>query len=228
LKTRPILFSTDMVQALLAGRKTMTRRIVKPQPDDLLIWPCNKVQTMVDLRDRELVTTMSPYGRIGDLLWVRETWALVPQSAYRCSDGIAQTNKPECNHDAAVYRADWDRSKPRRWRPSIHMPRWASRLTLQITNVRCERLQDIGEEDALAEGVERSSWQYSIEPYRNYFEPRMASGKNKSLATTSFYTLWDSIYGRGAWDENPWVLVIEFKTHKCNVDEFTKCAALNQ
>lgn len=203
MKERPILFSAPMVRAILDGRKTQTRRVVKPQPpsgfpfpqdattggvtacwwtdrnidaDDLSWWPGYDHQEAMKC----------PFGSPGDLLWVRETWALNPD---------------ENPLDAgAIYRATdpgWDDSESGlRWKPSIHMPRWASRITLEITSVRVERLNEITEEDAKAEGIPHDKWSFpqSTTPMR-----------------TGFQVLWESINGPGSWDANPWVWVVEFK-----------------
>jgi hypothetical protein len=116
-----------------------------------------------------------------------------------------------------------------KWRPSIHMPKWAARLFLLVTAVQAQRVQDISEEDALAEGIQRSDWEYSCEPYRNYQEPVMAPGKNCATARKSFATLWDSIYADAtvhvevsegvyetrsanlSWNDNPWVFAYKFE-----------------
>ena len=179
MRERPILFSGPMVRALLDGRKTQTRRVVKPQPPterdfrgatfglDRAIADGVKMYSQNDYArlpkhptDWSLIGSVGvardagfplryrcPYGAPGDRLWVKETHAIVPRTAYAMSDGVQQTLKPGDDHDAAVYAAGWERSKPGRWRPSIHMPRWASRLTLTITDVRVQRLQDISEAD---------------------------------------------------------------------------------
>lgn len=196
-KERPILFSAPMVRAILEGRKTQTRRVVKPQPigadywtrsDTVypqgLFWP-NRINS-------EPAFLKPRYGQPGDRLWVRETWAHV---------GCEDEGVPE----HYVYRADggdysdWEslEGEPFRWRPSIHMPRWASRLTLEITGVRVERLQEISETDAKAEGVEASG---AVE---------MKDGS--PCYTLPFERLWERINGCDSWAANPWVWVYEFQ-----------------
>jgi hypothetical protein len=185
MKERPILFNGEMVKAILDGRKTQTRRPVKPQPGPLGIHPAMRRQ-MVE----------KPLGTIGDQLYVRETFSL-KDSSHEDSPNV-------------VYRADQD-SDRMVWTPSIHMPRWASRITLEITGVRVERLQEITEEDAEREGVE--SVKYGSETFWK------AHGKNllpeggelvvTRTAAQSFRTLWQSIYGN--WHANPWVWVYEFR-----------------
>lgn len=211
VRERPILFSGPMVRAILYGTKTQTRRVVKPQPysngyhfDGRDIRCFNDYlppsATLLDVgRGRNRYTTSDlegweqscPYGVPGDLLWVRETWADYRYLA--CSNngvGIATTSR-------TVYRADNGSEvyADLRWRPSIHMPRWASRLTLEITDVRVQRLQEISYEDVLAEGC-----------------PRKAAGADP--ADFEWYRhLWDSINAkRGySWESNPWVFALTFR-----------------
>lgn len=214
INERPILFSAPMIEAIRAGKKTQTRRVVKPQPvgdngtgrwaftvsstekASVGTWDFSIVDDAGNTRtdrgwEQSLVEHLKcPYGHPGDKLWVRETWALVPRTAYARSEGVQQVLRPGDDHDAAVYRADWDRSAPGRWRPSIHMPRWASRITLEIVGVRVERLQSISNEDATAEGVifgcDSRDW---------------------------YAELWDEINAkRGhSWESDPYVWVVEFK-----------------
>lgn len=173
----PIIFSAPMVLALLAGRKTMTRRIPTPQ------W-------------RKVVP--------GDRLWVRENFAKVPTSAYRRSEGVQQTVSPEDPDFAAIYAAGWDRSIPK-WKPCIHMPRWASRLTLAVTATKIEPLQDISEEDAKAEGV----------------EPIIDHGVgNRHLHRIAFEQLWERLHGAGSWLHPVEVVALTFAVHKINIDQF--------
>lgn len=213
-KERPILFSGDMVRAILSGRKTQTRRIVKPQPKpETRGWWCTcfstdkkRVGEWEPRNGRKSIIgteqtgerVRCPYGDIGDRLWVRETWTpdhadFYPHHAvvYRADKGFDY----ERDDDGQVYSPESRRSFPYRWRPSIHMPRWASRITLEITAVRVERLQDMSDQDALAEG---------IEPMDPAFDPECG-------ARGQFIGLWESIYGPESWTENPWVWVIEFK-----------------
>ncbi|RZG79657.1 hypothetical protein [Acinetobacter venetianus] len=213
MKERPILFNTAMVQAILSGNKTQTRRIVKPQPevcDDARgghWWPSSDVQSMVhvekELQDYEgfwrgLIDDCNPFGAKGDRLWVRESWY---------QKGTVGRTYPDDDeyqffgHRQAAYVADGD--APKDWtfkkRPSIHMPRWACRLILEITNIRIERLQNITTEDAKAEGFD-----YSTHP--SAIEMGYAIG-----AKTNFRFTWEQIYGQNEWNKNPWVWVVEFK-----------------
>lgn len=211
-KEHPILFSTPMVQAILEGRKTMTRRIKgleMPNHDHygtlLGAWGLSKhlgvtdgvskwnIQTDVD--DYKTVDIKCPYGKIGDILWVRETWA--PKSISEEPPG-----------DKAHYKAT-DSLAADKWHPSIFMPRAACRILLEITDIKVERVQDIREEDALREGIRISetegyqmSWNYIDEQYWLY-DPKK-----------SFKTLWQSINGEESWNQNPWVWVIQFEKSK--------------
>lgn len=173
MKERPIIFNGEMVRAILDGRKTQTRRVIKPQPDGPWAAPGR---------------TMCPYGQPGDRLWVRETWAHVPRTAY----GSLGMQDPSDEDMAAIYRATFDRSPPGTgWKPSIYMPKWAARIWLEIINVRVERVQEITNEGALAEGVE----------------------EHQIPHTWMFRELWDSINAkRGySWDSNPSIWVVEFR-----------------
>lgn len=194
-KQRPILFNAPMVRALLDGSKTKTRRIAK-------LTDAAHVKEVGGHRRWHPAcpdaVAASPCGQVGDQLWVREAWCDVYGSG-----GNERRRKKE-----VMFRADGetDPNVVPRWTPSIHMPRWASRITLEITSVRVERLQDISEADALAEGCTKN--------HNGYFwgGPHAVSGlKQMATATTAYRDLWKSINGAGSWDLNPWVWVIEFK-----------------
>lgn len=171
MKDRPILFSAPMVRAILANTKTQTRRVarVNPMHQGMALEP-GEMAHGIPLKT-------CPYGQPGDRLWVRETWAPL-------TVGYA-------------YRADpvWNGPPADRWRPSIHMPRAASRITLEVTGVRVEKLQDISEADAQAEGAARH-----ISP------AAFLTGHRQG-----YRLLWESINGPDSWAANPWVWVIEFK-----------------
>jgi hypothetical protein len=222
MKERPILFNGQMVRAILEGRKTVTRRLIK----DTGCYAIESSVHGVDVVRRELkaMATQCPYGKPGDRLWVRETWADVnlhggPGIAYRAdddvrdlmedesflADGAFNYNDPRCaKYSFAAWSEDLIAGTEGRWRPSIHMPRWASRILLEVTDVRVERLQDITEEQAMAEGIERIAGPHSCEPWRNY-----AGDRPFSSPVASFSSLWNST--GGDWDANPWVWVVEFK-----------------
>lgn len=209
MKERPILFSAPMVRALLAGTKTQTRRVAKPvrHPDLGNLYTPGAL--VLEHEPQHVIDRCSPYGQPGDQLWVRETFAIVPRTAYRASEGVQQTLRPDDDHDAAIYREGWTRSNGGfRWRPSIHMPRWASRITLEITAVRVERLQDISREDAMAEGIVlQPDGGYGLADTSHYHatDPRH-----------SYWSLWEAINGPGSVEANPWVWAVTFATASPN------------
>lgn len=177
MKKRPILFSAPMVRALLDGSKKQTRRICNPANDAALsfvVGPFNHEESGKEFcfGDEEGdVIFQCPYGQPGDRLWVRETFF----------------DATSLNEGRVLYRAD-GMTSCFGWHPSIHMPKWASRIELEIVSVRVERLQDISEADAIAEGCPRDI-----------------------LYGTGWYkALWNSLNGPGSWAANPWVWVVEF------------------
>lgn len=228
----PILFSAPMVRALLAGRKTQTRRILKPQPqtfkvvEDGVEQECEVAIAHLagDRRPRlrvgcAITVQEIPYAK-GDRLWVRETHALVPATAYRHSHGVQHTVNPADTYEAAIYREGFDRSSGGiRWRPSIFLHRWASRLTLIVTDVRLQRLQDITEADAVAEGIEWVTRTSSGEFYRNYQNPGCPM-----MPYGSFRSLWEHLNGTEAWAANPWVAAVTFTVHYANIDKLELAA----
>lgn len=196
MKERPILFSGEMVRAIFEGRKTQTRRVVKPQPNQyftnpqtlILDWPKHYRRKITGPKQfgciqeaNRFMAEDCPYGIPGDRLWVRETF---------CTDGV------DC-----WYRADNHPELDHGWQPSIHMPRWVSRITLEIINVWVERVQEITSGDALAEGIIPFSGVTNAIQGQGW-EPR-----------DEFIELWNSINARRgySWGDNPWVWVIEFK-----------------
>ncbi len=219
MNEKPILMSAPMVLSALRDDKTNTRRIVKPQPQfcgDFLgdkLWQWNPRATMSltanELCAPDLWIPFCPYGKIGDRLWVRETFARNPY----WEEGDDPDETPQF-----FYRCDMpDQPTDGVWTPSIHMPRIASRLTLEITNVRVERLQDISEKDARAEGVERNvlpSMADTWKPEDGYLQYPLAQHREDFPAQTareSFQSLWGYINGADSWATNPWVWVIAFR-----------------
>jgi hypothetical protein len=202
---RPILFSAPMVRALLAGEKVQTRRILKPQPigDDICVYLGSGCYGFAAPDGTHLSGDYNAKFDVGDVLWVRETW-----------HGML----------------DWDRAKPSEMpmqyvryaaddcishsfgkkRPAIFMPRWASRLTLTVTDVRVQRLQDVSEEDARAEGVPC-----------DFYEAAKLNGSG-SPWRLGFAYLWNSINGDGAFEANPWAVAVTFTVDRRNVDEVVK------
>ena len=191
-KERPILFSGPMIRAILAGAKTQTRRVVKPQSAILTDEMARALGVQPPAQQNPPVIRC-PYGVPGDRLWVRETFAWL-------SDG---TGCPD-DADGVLYRATdpgWDDEKTGlRWRPSIFMPWAASRILLEITDVRVERLQEISEADARAEGVTPTFPIYGD-----------CGGFEHEGHRDAFIRLWESINGAGSWDANPWVWVVSFR-----------------
>lgn len=201
MKERPIIFNDEMVRAILAGRKTQTRRIVKPQPEFRDVggvfhsWAFKKRHAAgfwLYPNAKEHILPECQFGQPDDRLLVRES---------------IRYSKEHGNHyyfaDSAGVGNLVHARLPKKSVPSIHMPRWASRITLEITGVRVERLQDIGEEDAIAEGVE-THIDDGVTYYGGY-------GCGDVRPDRAFQVLWQSIYGVDSWGANPWVWVIEFK-----------------
>ena len=202
MKERPILFNGEMVRAILGGRKSQTRRVVKA-PVMALVRPPDQIK----FRDKKWhfawtgstaggFSLSCPYGVPGDRLWVRETWAHI--------NDCDHYNHLHGENVKALYRADGTIC-PRRWRPSIHMPRWASRITLEVIGVRVERVASISEADARAEGMDYGPDEVPGGP--------VCTGYTRRIM---FQDLWDRINAKRSygWDVNPWVWVMEFKRTK--------------
>ncbi|WP_301620385.1 hypothetical protein [Klebsiella africana] len=239
---RGMIFNAEMVRAILDGRKTQTRRIMKVQPESNqlglpLITDSTKHSDIGKYHWAESNATGNhvrsklfscPFGAVGDRIWVRETWAILGNEGGCCIDWEEKLCKADERSAARIYRAsceqrpgnyglwsipddaDWkphtkDYQYEGAWRPSIHMPRWASRILLEITDVRVERLNAISEEDARAEGIIDGGCLNCGEP-----EPCGCANPEPD-ATDAFAYLWQSIYGQDNWNANPWVWVIEFK-----------------
>ncbi|HCL3204988.1 TPA: hypothetical protein N2A04_001738 [Pseudomonas aeruginosa] len=202
-RERPILFNEQMVRAILEGRKTVTRRVMKPQPDFLgsMVDPNTPFKTL-DAGLHARITC--PYGEPGDRLWVREAWAADAQVDAIAPRDLSQGEPIWYPADFSVRQTGCSMISKGRGRPSIHMPRWASRILLEITAVRVERLQDISEEQALAEGVRG-------EPCDHARQACADIGCWGDTAKGAFGFLWESLNGEGSWAANPWVWVVEFK-----------------
>ena len=192
-----------MVRALLDGSKTQTRRVMKPQPiadsrfsGGYSIAPTKRTEGATLSVEAPYVALACPYGQPGDRLWVRETFTATPDRQtilYRADPLFTDMPKDDLGRD-------WD------WSPSIHMPRWASRITLKIVSVRVEQLQDISEADSISEGCTKN--------HNGYFwaGPQKAGGlKQMATATDAYRDLWESINGAGSWEANPWVWFVEFR-----------------
>ncbi|MGB6056351.1 MAG: hypothetical protein WBG17_14055 [Burkholderiaceae bacterium] len=213
MKERPIRMTAPEVRALLDGTKTQTRRAVKPRNGGTILGWGGPGIAMENLGTIDgcmhVETVLCPYGQPGDRLWVRETWKYgvaaydlqnVEVAQYQATPGVND------NADQEVHMAQWED----RWRPSIHMPRWASRITIKITSVRVERLQDISEADAFAEGVYDGTPCRCDEPL-DFVRSCGNCGGRLVNAIYLYRTLWESLNGPGSWDANPWVWVVEFE-----------------
>lgn len=217
---RPILYSSAMVRAQLERRKTQTRRlptrligfgkITEFGPSDTKGYDWHfrdKGMRWHDLKHDELLKVL-PW-QVGDRLFVRETWRFDPGGSVRdAAGGTIDEIDPE-----VFYRADCSgHSSVYRWEPAIHMPRWASRLTNIVTDVRVQRLYDISHSDAIAEGLQWVAPTWGIEGIADSWQddPRMA-----------YRALWDSINGRGAADKNPWVVAVTYTVDQRNIDQVT-------
>lgn len=198
MRERPILFSAEMVRAILDRRKTETRRVMKPQPvivehtdeGSHVEWSCGRWPRL-QVDDLSDLPSYGPYGIPGDRLWVRETWNVMRWIKAEEERTGLQIVKYRADGNQLFKRytipAMWQEMYAKRWRPSIHMPRWASRITLEVTEVRVQRLEEISDADAVEEGC--------------------------PAGVLEFQELWDSINAkRGySWESNPWVWVVTFK-----------------
>jgi hypothetical protein len=212
VRERPILFSGDMVRAILDGRKTQTRRVVKPQPPLAytqwsLVGPSDPyipVDSRVFPGEWALGGNCGAgwmenpirmaYGEPGDRLWVRETWSFIGDQ------GVWELSQADPGNCTPIYRADGATSDEG-WFPSIHMPRWASRLTLEITEVRVQRVQDITAADAMLEG-HPTEWERSADRQ-----------VHDDAARDWYMDVWDSLNAKRGypWTSNPWVWVLTFR-----------------
>jgi len=256
MKERPILFNTAMVQAILAGHKTQTRRAVNPQPSTEHNWHGWIIESTCRNDEGKACWAIGespllnkphrvrpPFGKVGDRLWVREAWHDVHplQAAGRFSKE-GRAGIPAMNENyRTIYKADgdyppiwhcenypfrtldksqstfpdWDQPKGVSfgWRPSIHMPRWACRIILEVTGLRVERLQDISESDAVAEGLNKPIY---IKNESGQLTPPPGETLLSAFPTAKhwFSTVWNGVYEN--WSVNPWVWVVEFKVLTTN------------
>ncbi|EEJ0059556.1 hypothetical protein YG08_002226 [Salmonella enterica subsp. enterica] len=208
MKERGMIFNGEMVRAILDGRKTQTRRPIKwkqtrftemAERDDGSLWPWAE-----DCERGGDIWFACPFGEVGDRIWLRETFRVhsratdVATLVYRAS---VRNSWTEQTHRVPVAVCNKP-ATPEKWTPSIHMPRWASRLLLEITNVRVERLNNISYDDAISEGI-KQEW--------TCIDPGLGLYAHENDVQDDYETLWKSIYGEESWDANPWVWVIEFK-----------------
>lgn len=199
MRETKIHFTGHSVRGILDGSKTQTRRIIKPKKGGVIVGAGGPGVAMERISDREFSTVVPPYGQAGDRLWIKEGFSgphyqsKSPPKSWNDCDPIWYWA------DGNPESGDWTRPKP-----SIYMPRWASRIDLEMTVVRVERLQDIGEADALAEGVIAGAGDFA----GCYFCGDSMSG---TTAKECYARLWESINGIGSWKANPWVWAISFK-----------------
>jgi len=229
MKERPILFSGPMVRAILDGRKTQTRRIVKPQPEHLQVheykgsriydganrrwcWKQLVASDCWSIGFEQELAELCPIAKPGDRLWVRESWC---QKFKEDESGWVYNSEDNLDSSCVHYRADgyevraidgdgfqrWnkDGGEASPWKPSIHMPRWASRILLEVVSARVERLNEISHKDVVAEGIEPNQPGYYT-----------CHNGAKYMDFQEYQELWESINGQGSWDDNPYVWVIEF------------------
>lgn len=204
MKERGIIFNAEMVRAILDGRKTQTRRVMKVQPmlngDRWEVYSASveKGNKSIPVTPWGSIENNCPFGKVGDRLWVRETWRKFDFSD-ECGCSEYPCGCPE--NGAIMYRATQDDGESK-WRPSIHMPRRYSRITLEITDVRVERLNDISRSDAIAEGAP---------PSHPTIDAISRECGFPDFSRSWFGQTWWHIYGKKNWQDNPWVWVIEFK-----------------
>lgn len=250
MKERPVIFNGEMVRAILDDRKTQTRRVMKVQPeypelglshivdstnsDDIgkYFWSQSDACGANKSRSKAFPC---PFGQVGDRLWVRETFAILGNEDGCPIDWDGNLIKGDEKHAARIYKAscwqepgnyglwsipDRDTQYEGAWRPSIHMPRWASRILLEITAVRVERLSAISHEDAGREGIHTEVWDQTVvarnyaikDAFFQFWSESMTHYVDMNdLYRASFRSLWESIYGEESWNADPWVWVIEFR-----------------
>lgn len=211
-RERPILFSAPMVRALLDGRKTQTRRVLGQfdvfRRDDGTEAPVSCLHIEGEPLPRvtigNVVTLKKLKAALGDRLWVREAWRVSSDH-----DGLAPRDIPP--GDSVEYAADPEKVVTGKLRPSMFMPRWASRLTLTVTDVRVQRLQEISEEDAIAEGLTPAG-------IAGWVVPELGDDSADLSPIKVYRALWEHINGAGSWAANPWVSAISFEVKKGNID----------
>ena len=229
MKERPILFSGPMVRAILDGRKTVTRRLMRTNHVGYRAFyrwdgePFRRAM-MRCLNETEPGSSVfcedNRFGVPGDRLWVRETWGLHAygdQTDWHTA-GVRGATDAILAHWQLAYQADWGPMREgTRWRPSIYMPRWASRITLEIVDVRVERLHEIDEQDARAEGLDWAAPHFLDKnlDHDDREDPREVGyaivGEYCGFARDNFARLWEHLHGAGSWAANPWVWRVEFR-----------------
>jgi hypothetical protein len=237
IRERPIIFNADMVRAILDGHKTQTRRLVKPQPN--IFGPSDAswfdAKSEFWRNSSQYARDCCPFGSVGDRLWVREAFDIVndpaayapgrkpprlPEGCGEYDAGPYKKRGPNGERWVVDYAADkntrvMDIAGQRKWTPSIHMPRWASRITLEILSVRIERLQKITEADAKVEGVMGLSTELMQDAARRVASEGSAGAPSYQVGPIDYFRqLWDRLYGKKpgcAWADSPYVWVISFR-----------------
>lgn len=222
MSQRPIIFSGPMVRAILNGRKTQTRRVLKPKRDTTIAdtVSAGRKHGLGEWREVPLDKLVMPYA-VGDRLWVRETvacGACAPSPPRRWSPGFWRREQgTSSNPNGLWYAADGlapenPITRRGKWVPSIHMPRWASRITLEVAAIKVERLQNISDEDAIAEGVCTFAESLDTIGWGNIsHDDRIAMVRaTYGSAVNAYRHLWESLHGADSWEANPWVAVITF------------------
>ncbi len=220
IKEIPILYSTAMIQAKLAGRKTNTRRTSKLNEinenpkgwkfegmndrGEAIFFDIHGVISGHDPQDCYRFIKC-PYGKPGDLLYARETWRVVGWDFEDHGRTTVQYKDRSRRAELLLFDDDRDKETDLPWKPSIHMPKAAARIWDRVLSIRVERLQDISEEDAIAEGIEKTGESYGMDWFANYSEEDIGTMLNPK---ESYRTLWESINGPGSWELNPWVWVV--------------------
>lgn len=194
---KPMLFTGPMVRALIEGRKTQTRRVLEPLPRRTIFFDPGTAGRE-QFRDAGF--------DVGDRIWVRETWTAQMDHGWTVADA-----RSRMHNEHILYRADGHDSSDGWW-PSIHMPREFSRLTLIVTGLRVQRLQEISEADAIAEGIRE-------QPFTGWFSVPGLNGAG-TTARAAYSMLWNSLNAKRApWESNPWVVALTFAVHRCNIDQ---------
>ncbi|CAI0724385.1 Uncharacterised protein [Serratia proteamaculans] len=226
MKERPVIFNGEMVRAILSGRKTQTRRVMKVQPE----YPELGLRSIVESTNSDDIGKYfwsqsdacganksrskafpCPFGQVGDRLWVRETFMDLTGTGIEATTGKFEGFAYRADTPAGSYGDEIRKEYGLKWTPSLHMPRAACRILLEITAVRVERLNDISEEDAKVEGVVSAIWFAAKGVPEDEWVSLGKRGAIESSHINQFATLWESIYGVESWNANPWVWVIEFK-----------------
>ena len=227
MRQHPMLFSKPMIEALLAGRKTQTRRVLKKPT-----WAQDKGWPEQIMNEQDLDGTLNWYDRktgcaaklpmpqTGDLIWVKETWR--PREGYSnwdlLVDYAANSETRHLPDDIAVGDWRFPKAAKRGNVSPLFMPKWASRMTLRVTDVRIEPVQAISDNDAKAEGIEQIRQEQGVPIWRNYVsDASLLTNGGFLMPTASFHSLWNSINGPDAWNENPWVVAYSFEVLNDNV-----------